>query len=345
MMDHGMGVSVTTKLMDHDAWTTEDVPAVVGGFDLLRNRHVDSEIGALDGRVAAYCEMGKTIYFITTNARYVPLVPRIDPRQLVVCRDMRYGHDDPVLWPRMVSTTYPHLAAIPKAPTTVRGREQHGVMWWNPTQDDFVCPASGMTITRGLGRLRPERLLPLEKPCKDLLGECTAYNSTTPTPLLAQVMQTLRLSIERLKMPTTFTRMCIGVTTVQREYLELTGLLRYITRYQPRMQGTSTDAKRRLAFPDDCIGAFTEDPRVAQLFSLACLPFWLIRPLSAFADEKILRVVKPFEASSFLEMEPALDFPPVSATGNLDDRSRCRRRHYHPCTCTARESCCGSWRR
>ncbi|KAJ7838240.1 hypothetical protein B0H14DRAFT_2361849, partial [Mycena olivaceomarginata] len=261
-------------------------------------------------------------YFITTNARYVPLIPDIDPTKLVLRKDMRYGHDDPVLWPRMVSSTFPHLAAIPKAPTNARGWEELGVMWWDPTPHDFVCPASGLTIARGLGRLDLGRFTQLEKPCKILIEECTTYHAATPTPLLARVVQALRLSVERLRMPSTYNRMRIGVTTVQREYLELTGLLRYITRYQPRMQGLDAEPDRKRAFPDNCIGAFTEDPRVAQLFSLACLPFWLIRPLTAFSDDNIHRVVVPFSASSFLEMEPAAGFAPVAATDRLDERIR-----------------------
>jgi hypothetical protein len=192
-------------------------------------------------------------------------------------------------------------------------------MWWDPTPDDFVCPASGLTIARGLGRLAWEHFTQLEKPCKTLLEECTTYHAATPTPLLARVVQTLRLSVERLRMPSTYNRMRIGVTTVQCEYLELTGLLHYITRYQPRMQGLSPESNRKRAFPDNCIGAFTEDPRVAQLFSLACLPFWLIRPLTAFSDDNIHRVVVPFRASSFLEMEPADGFAPVAATDRLDE--------------------------
>jgi hypothetical protein len=113
--------------------------------------------------------------------------------------------------------------------------------------------------------------------------------------------------------------MVIGVTTVQREYLELTGLLRYMTTYKPRLEGIE-DPKANTARPDNCIGCFTDDPRIAQIFFKACLLCWLIRPLKVFADEYILKVVLPFSATNFLEMKPAAGFSPVPATDRLDDR-------------------------
>ncbi|KAK6988493.1 hypothetical protein R3P38DRAFT_3332029 [Favolaschia claudopus] len=121
--------------------------------------------------------------------------------------------------------------------------------------------------------------------------------------------------------------MRLTVVSVQREYLELTGLLRYIKIYKPRLDGI-TDPTANPASPDNCIGCFTDDPRIAQMYWQACLPFWLIRPLSAFADENILRVVLPLPAADFLEFAPAPGYSPMGATDRLDDRLRL----LHRCT-------------
>ncbi|KAJ7089081.1 hypothetical protein C8R44DRAFT_892461 [Mycena epipterygia] len=287
-----------------DAWKVKDAPSIIEGVNLLKNQQVIVEaIGPLDRQVAAHFEMGRTLYFVATNTRYVPLMLQIDPKQIIVQRDMHYRPDDPVLWPHRYVENFCHLAAIPKAPTSVRGQQELGVMWWNPTRDDFVCPASGLTLTHGLGRLNV-RSLP---------------TGTTPIPLFPQLVQTLRLSLERLRIPATYTQMQLGVVAVQREFLELTGLLRYMTKYKPRMEGIE-DPNANTAHPDNCMGCFTDDPRRAQLFWKACLPCWLIRPLKAFSDEIILRVVVPFAATDFLEMNPAAGFSPVAATDRLDDR-------------------------
>ncbi|KAK7041209.1 hypothetical protein R3P38DRAFT_2768577 [Favolaschia claudopus] len=319
------------KLMDANAWIVNDAPAVVEGVNLFKNR--GDIVGALDGRVAAYLVVERASYFVTTNADYVPDLPPVNSKMLMVRRDMRYGPDDPVLWPHLYTDTFCHLAAIPKAPTSSLGQSELAVMWWNPNEDDFVCAASGLTVTRGLGRLCLPRYNQLWTLVRALIAEYDQYiqslpASTAPPPLLPQLAQTLRLSLERLRIPTTYTRMRLGVVSVQREYLELTGLLRYMTRYKPRMDGTN-DCTANTASPDHCIGCFTDNPRIAQLCWQACLPFWLIRPLRAFADENILRVVKPFAASDFLEMVPAPNFPPLTAaTDRLEDRLRL----LHSCT-------------
>ncbi|KAJ6624651.1 hypothetical protein B0H10DRAFT_1942958 [Mycena sp. CBHHK59/15] len=308
-----------------NAWKVREAPSIYDGVDLLKNRRLVPDLpGPLDGRVAAYVEMGQTSYFITTNAHYVPLLPDIDPKKIVVRRDMHFGPDDPVLWPRLYSNKFCHLVAIPKAPTSPQDQEEPGVMWWNPSPANFVCPASGLTLTRGLGRLAGAWFSEFAVRTGALIDEYEQYVKSLPTGtkpplLLPQLVQRLRLSLERLRIPSTYIRMVVGVTTVQREYLELTGLLRYMTKYKPRLEGIE-DPNANTARPDNCIGCFTDDPRIAQVFWNACLPCWFIRPLRVFADEYILKVVVPLAATDFLEMKPAAEFSPVPATDRLDDR-------------------------
>ncbi|KAJ7732854.1 hypothetical protein B0H16DRAFT_1468365 [Mycena metata] len=288
---------LTMRLMDPDAWKVEQAPAIVEGVDLLKNHRVHSDLGTLDcgGRVAAHVIMGNTSYFITTNTHYVPRLPEVDPKQILIRRDMRFGPDDPVLWPRLYSEKFCHLPAIPKAPTDPQ--DHLAVMWWNPTPDDFVCPASGMTLTRGLGRIRGARFSKFSIRTHALIKEYEQYVKSLPTGtkpplLLPQLVQRLR------------------------EYLELTGLLRYMTKYRPRLDLIDPVDTTQA---DDCVGCFTDDPHIAQILWKVCLPCWLIRPLKAFADECILKMVVPFAATEFLEMNPAAGFAPVRATDRLDD--------------------------
>ncbi|KAJ7107471.1 hypothetical protein C8R44DRAFT_885477 [Mycena epipterygia] len=312
------------RLMDPDAWKVEQAHAVVEGVDMLKNHRMHSDLCPPDcgGMVAAHVVMGNTSYFITTNTHYVPCLPEVDPKQIVIRRDMRFGPDDPVLWPRLYSEKFCHLPAIPKAPTHPQDKAQLAVMWWNPTPDDFVCPASGMTLTRGLGRLKGTRFSKFSIRTHALIEEYEQYVKSLPTgtkpPLLfPQLVQRLQLSLERLRMPSTYVRMVVGVTAVQREYLELTGLLRYMTKYRPRLDLIDP---ADTTHPDDCVGCFTDNPRIAQILWKVCLPCWLIRPLKAFADERIFKMVVPFAATDFLEMKPAAGFAPVLAPDRLEDR-------------------------
>ncbi|KAJ7729666.1 hypothetical protein DFH07DRAFT_969414 [Mycena maculata] len=312
---------LTMRLTDQYAWEVEEAPSVVEGVDLLKNYRTTT-LGPLDGRVGAHIVMESASYFVTTNTSYVPRLPEVDPKHIVVRRDMRFGPDDPVLWPRLYSKKFCHLSAIPKAPTDPE--DLLALMWWNPDPDDFVCPASGKTLTRGLGRLRFAWFSKFSSCTHNLLDEYQQYlkslpAGTQPPLLLVQLTQRLGLSLECLMIPSAYVRMVVSVTTVQREFLELTGLLAYMKKYHPRLDAIDDPTGNR-ASPDNCIGCFTDDPRIVQTLWRACLPCWLIRPLQAFADECILKMVVPFAAADFLEMNAAAGFTPVSATDRLDNR-------------------------
>lgn len=285
-------------------------------------------MGPFDGRVGAHFAGWGAPFFITSHATYIPDFAPGLADQLFLRRDMRYGPDDPTLWPQQYSAYFCHLGAIPRRPS---GPTDDPLMWmwWDPQPVDFVSPQSGLTITRGLGQLRPEKTHQLGKLVDKLLDECKAYTASIApaqvNPLLPQITQAVRLAIERLRsIPSTYDRMVLGVTSLQRAYLELTGLLRYISIYKPRMENLDVEAGP----PDDCIGVFTADPAIAQLFRIARLPYWLIRPLSVFNKETILSVVPLLDPTALLVLEAAPGYPTVPVGTDLDQRIR----SLHLCT-------------
>ncbi|KAJ7030928.1 hypothetical protein C8F04DRAFT_1263418 [Mycena alexandri] len=108
-------------------------------------------------------------------------------------------------------------------------------MFWNPQREDFISPESGMTITRGLGKLRHRQCSRLADAVKILLEECRNYTETIPAVarVFSMLEQSLKLGLERLQsVPSTYQRMVLEVTIVQRTYLELKGLLEYMTIYK-----------------------------------------------------------------------------------------------------------------
>ncbi|KAJ6604881.1 hypothetical protein B0H10DRAFT_1957442 [Mycena sp. CBHHK59/15] len=69
--------------------------------DLLRNCDPTNPLGPFDGNVGVFAQLGAQHYFITTNADYVPAVPSLKiPHAVYLRSDMRYGTDDPTLWPQ-----------------------------------------------------------------------------------------------------------------------------------------------------------------------------------------------------------------------------------------------------
>ncbi|KAJ6593045.1 hypothetical protein B0H19DRAFT_1055696 [Mycena capillaripes] len=272
-----------------------------------------AKLGPFDGRVAAFAEESGAHFFITSNAQYIPDVGPGLPDRLFLRRDMRYGPDDPTLWPQQYNELYCHLGAIPRMPSQQADIQGIGIMWWNPDHVDFVCPQSGLTITRGLGKLSRSKCFQLDTLVAPLLEQYKTYAQSIVPPakilrLVPELAQAIKLGMERLKtIPSTYDRMVLGVTGLQRCYLELTGLLRHLTVYQPRMEDPDAEPRE----PDDCVGVFTADPRIAQRFYIAGLPYWFIRPLTAFNHENILRVVTPLDPTVFLELEAARGYPSV----------------------------------
>ncbi|KAJ7935733.1 hypothetical protein B0H13DRAFT_2304233 [Mycena leptocephala] len=310
------------------SWTSQagvvDAPAEIDGVNLLRNRDENAVLGPFDGRVAAHIWIASNRCFITTNARYVPSPSAGDPSEIVLRRDMRWGPDDPTLWPREYDDHFAHFAAIPRQPSTEKGRETLGIMWWNPDRTDFTSPESGMTVTRGLGELSRSKFHALSLLADELLAKCDNYakshSSSRSVLLMGELADCLRRGLVQLSsIPATFERMVIGVTNVQRAYLELAGVLQYMTVYVPRIENPAF----RGGLPDaDIMGAFTSNPTVAENFHRARLPFWFIRPLRSFTGENIFRVVEPLDPAHWLELDAVENFTPITVGSSVKERMR-----------------------
>ncbi|KAJ7440104.1 hypothetical protein B0H11DRAFT_2253265 [Mycena galericulata] len=279
-------------------------------------------LGPYDGRVAAHVWVKNNHCFITTNARYIPAFPPGVENELYLRRDMRWGPDDPTLWPHEYSDYYSHFGAIPRRPSTEKGKSTLGIMFWDPTRADFVEPNSQKTLTRGLGKLSSDKVSLLSPLVHDLIKKCEDYTKSLrppaqPLPLIPALTYNLHRGLVRLSIPATFERMVLGVTKVQRTYLELTGLLDYMTVYKPRMENPASQG----GLPDaDTVGVFTASPIIAENFHRARLPFWFIRPLSAFFEENILRVVRRLEPEEWMELEVYEGFTPIAVGPTVQER-------------------------
>ncbi|KAJ7743478.1 hypothetical protein DFH07DRAFT_777394 [Mycena maculata] len=280
-------------------------------IDLLKNRIPEAPLGPFDGRVGAILRVGAETFFVTTNTDYVPqFVPISTTHPVSLRNDMRYGLDDPTLWPQKYSPTYCHLAAIPKP----EERPDLAVMWWNPTPGDFEV---GSAVTRGLGKLKFPQLVPFITAMDDLRTRIRKYTESTNEihSLFPRLTASIDMALDRLRsLPSTYEKMVFGFTSMQRSYLELEALLSYMSVYKPRME--SSDSKTGDLVVKHCMGAFTHEPQIAQMFFKAGLPFWLIRPTYVFDTENILAVVEvslpPFPVDSTMEH-------PVLYTGNDTD--------------------------
>ena len=194
-------------------------------------------------------------------------------REVFLRSDFRYGPDDPTLWPQPYLIQYPHLGAIPRRPEDPN--HPLSIMWWNPTRDDFRPLEND--FMEGLGQLSLRNLWTFEERMKETEDKVAKYCKTAsrPNPLLFLLVTSMKHALSRLRcLKSAFGQMRFGVTEVQRYYLEIYALLDYLQIYKPRMDGAQPAA----TVVANCIGAFTNVPRVAQDFMTAGLPVWLIYP-------------------------------------------------------------------
>ncbi|KAJ7811142.1 hypothetical protein B0H14DRAFT_3479933 [Mycena olivaceomarginata] len=212
--------------------------------------------------------------------------------------DMRFGEDDPTLWPQDYSSFFCHLGAIRrKLLDTLR---KIAIMWWDPAPKDFIVPETGLTITRGLGKLKHTRITQLAAPIETFLEQ---YQ--TARPQLTKVQDLL----EPL--------MVVGITALQRMFLKAEALVRYMTEFKPRMVDLGSKSPPPA---EHCVGVFTIDPAIAQQFSAAGLPYWLLRPTWTFTTENVLEVVAPRLPADYLMLDPAPDATHFSTKPDTDSK-------------------------
>ncbi|KAJ7729386.1 hypothetical protein DFH07DRAFT_969524 [Mycena maculata] len=231
---------------------------------------------------------------------------------------MRYGTDDPTLWPQQYTTRFCHLPVIAKK----GARSELNVMWWDPAPEDFiVCSA----VTRALGRVRNQRIHDFLPFVNKICEHCQELKRNSPTPispLFGELIQNILMWIEQLQtLPTTYPKMVFAVTSLQRACLELDALYYYVTYFKPRIDDYLSSPPDSLYLNSApvaaCMGAFTVDPRVAQQLWSAHLPFWFLRPTHVFDSENILSVVE-LEDPTF-DLTVGEGAPPVVYTTNTTE--------------------------
>lgn len=262
-------------------------------------------MGVFDGRVAAV--VGD--FVCTTPNQTRIFLPATQSTEVKLRADLRYGPDNPMLWPQPWVNNYCHLGAIPRKPDDPN--DSLSIMWWDPTSDDFE--SFGSSLVNGIGQLLGSKLLSLQKMMSNLEVRVESHKEAFPHPnkfllMLVRAMQDSYARLDSLK--TTFTEMRTAVTEFQRYYLEVYGCLDYLEIYKPRMEGLRPPPETVM----NCVGAITNIPRIVQDFYNAGLPVWFMRP-SSFWDTpvkcNILEIVTPLDPADVLCVSE--HYPPFPA--------------------------------
>lgn len=133
-------------------------------------------IQAFDGLVGAVIDDGQ---FIITSPNmkqiYYPPLGGVY---------LRYGDDDPIMWPQNFLPTLAHLLLIPYPP---RDRnDPMCILWGLPTENDFVQEGS---VLQGLGRPRESYITRLRAPCLTLLLRAEQHKAGGRAQILASTVE------------------------------------------------------------------------------------------------------------------------------------------------------------
>ena len=254
-------------------------------------KKVSVPLGPFDGRVAAVHPSFPESYISSPYCEYIPLPP--GPRCNVYPRfDGRFGADDHTQWPQPFSEKFPHLSCISKK---TEGHE-HSVIWQDPVKGDFERLRHNVENV-DLGKWSEWWLQSLSRSSKWLLEE-VARRRTNNKALdshseIAPLSVHLERALSRLRaVSMTYRGAMISLRLVQRIWLELHGLMEYVDKYLPFMEGRAPPTEQ-LA---DVIGCFVHTAHDAERLFTAGIPYWMVCPLRTFDKENILSIgtiVKP----------------------------------------------------
>ncbi|KAJ7664055.1 hypothetical protein DFH06DRAFT_1324545 [Mycena polygramma] len=222
------------------------------GLNLTKYKQGDLPLGPWDGSVGASCALTRSPISLRQNANYIP-APPLSEKQKDTHELFNY------------SAHRCHLGAIRKKP--LGDKREVSIMWWNPGADDFLTPDLDRTATRGLGKLRSNRLAQLGAPIDKLYASYKDYmaKGATRSSPLASMVQQLRLA---------FRTAC---------FWRARGCSDTSPSFKPLMD-TPSDSPPPAA--QHCVGVFTTDLAIAQQFKRAGIPYWLLRPSWYFEASK-----------------------------------------------------------
>ncbi|KAJ7226465.1 hypothetical protein B0H12DRAFT_1240600 [Mycena haematopus] len=267
---------------------------------LLRNRDPFVKLTIRDSKLAAVIEQGS--YFITSpNADTILAPPTGATRSLHLRQDGLWGDDDHIQWPQLFTPSYCYFSAIPtRPPPDSQGNTDNLMLWFRPTREHFICPASGNSILRGCGKLSPSICTQLRDAFKLVQVQFDSFSSSSEVPpLLPPLIQTAALAISRLEsLPSSYMEMLLAVRAFQRSLLEGIAMIQYKQIYQPRILGQQIAS----VAVDARMGTFTSDLRTVEDHVSAGLRVWFIQPSSAFHFQNILAIAPLIVPEHAIEM-------------------------------------------
>lgn len=221
--------------------------------------------------------------------------PHVGIVEITLRADGRFGLEDHLLFPQVVSSDRPHLALLPKRPAQIH---RASVLWDCPSMDDFER-VNNHPEGESFGQLRHSVIESLYAAVATLNGPLAEYRAAEQT-LLAQrgvdpsgvqrraaaatrlkelkTLETnMRLTLQLFSAPCTFPSVALQWGHLHRCYAECWAWMDWQMANQPR-DGNAWREERRGIANGGVIGGICEDPQTALRMYGAGVPVWLVTP-------------------------------------------------------------------
>ncbi|KAL1698109.1 hypothetical protein EV121DRAFT_297557 [Schizophyllum commune] len=286
------------------------VPTTSEYYDDYKDRRSPEDAPKADDAALRFRVLGFTSserhIVASANTSYIPYLPDPDDKgyRLRMRADLRFGAEDLTLVPTYYMPSHaPHLACIPRRPLAPRHPEN--LMWasdvhaWFDEVEVSFSRSSGMFVLKEPVYKELKKLVaPLCKQADKYLLRCRAQN-VQPIAWARGLEISLSHTLGRLKtVPVSRERAPYMAREVQRLWLELRGMINFVSDVQPILVGT--------ADPPDIysvrwyIGAATADIAHAQHLHRAGVPTWVVQRFDYMMVDKMKskdKVGVPYAAS------------------------------------------------
>ncbi len=177
-----------------------------------------------------------------------------------------YGHNDPLSWPQLFCSEYPHFAWI-------KGRSQGTPndpfdILFIPLAPDIFLPSNKASLVHKLGKLRGKQFIKLKSTCTMIIQ--SSHCITNPPQLKQNILshcEVLDMFLARMEqLPMSFERTYLTLRETQQVAQVLHALVDYVQIYKPRMDSQVPQDLIPITTDGLLRGAFVRDTTTLQRF-------------------------------------------------------------------------------
>ncbi|KDR74539.1 hypothetical protein GALMADRAFT_141566 [Galerina marginata CBS 339.88] len=236
-------------------------------------------------------------YFVTSaNMDYIPNFGR-DSTTVRLRLDGRFGTHDLMLWPQWYFEATRYLPYVLKKPCPDKlVNHEYRLAWYELRPEDFELEPGTVSDIGMISLDLRRQVLALRSKLYEMIrsylqDKSLSENDAEVRDLLHCNLQQRYACIALESCPQTYLNTLITFTSFQRHFLEALACLDYYTKWKELELRASCGVE--LPLDTSIIGCVTADLSVAQKFFEMGVPYWLVRPISAYS--RYLHIVNPVE--------------------------------------------------